>query len=47
MSGPMPSPSMNGMIGWSGTDSLPLLMVMRSPPSGGTIVGSDMDFLLD
>ena len=35
MSGPMPSPSMNGMIGWSGTIRLPSgFAVMRSPSTG-------------
>src|SRR5688572_252316 len=31
MSGPVPSPSMNGMIGWSGTFSLPLAIEMVWP----------------
>jgi hypothetical protein len=31
MSGPVPSPSMNGMIGWSGTLSLPPEIVIVSP----------------
>jgi hypothetical protein len=31
MSGPTPSPSMKAMIGWSGTWSLPWLMVIFSP----------------
>src|SRR5215468_7273215 len=31
MSGPVPSPSMKAMIGWSGTWSLPWLMVTFSP----------------
>ncbi len=34
MSGPVPSPSMNGMIGWSGTCSRPLLMVIFWPSAG-------------
>jgi hypothetical protein len=32
MSGPVPSPSMKGMIGWSGTFNLPPLIVIASPP---------------
>ena len=35
MSGPMPSPSINGMIGWSGTFSLPPSMVILEPLAGG------------
>ena len=35
MSGPVPSPSMNGMIGRSGTCSLPLLMEIVWPSAGG------------
>ena len=35
MSGPVPSPSMKGMIGWLGTLSLPPEMVIFSPPAGG------------
>ncbi len=35
MSGPVPSPSMNGMIGWSGTASLPFEIVIFWP-CGGT-----------
>src|SRR5262245_62493092 len=31
MSGPVPSPSMKATIGWSGTCSLPCVMVMGSP----------------
>src|SRR5690606_7750429 len=42
MSGPVPSPSMNGMIGWSGTPSLPLAMVIFPPPAGGVSVDSAM-----
>src|SRR6185503_5001848 len=34
MSGPVPSPSMNGMIGWSGTASLPLAIVIFCPCAG-------------
>ncbi len=34
MSAPVPSPSMNGMIGWSGTCSLPFAIVIFSPPAG-------------
>ncbi len=36
MSGPVPSPSMNGKMGWSGTLSTPLLIVICCPPSGTT-----------
>jgi hypothetical protein len=36
MSGPVPSPRMNGKIGFSGTVSLPLLMVIF-PPAGGVM----------
>src|SRR5687768_7030268 len=39
MSGPVPSPSMNGMMGWSGTLSLPLEMVIFAPCAGGVIFG--------
>src|SRR5690242_14812473 len=39
MSGPVPSPSMKGMMGWSGTASLPRVMVMRCPAGGGCNVG--------
>jgi hypothetical protein len=35
MSGPVPSPSMNGMTGRSGTRSFPLLIVIFSPCAGG------------
>src|SRR6185503_10702783 len=35
MSGPVPSPSMNGTMGWSGTCRWPSLSVM-GVPSGGT-----------
>src|SRR6478609_6975143 len=34
MSGPVPSPSMNGMTGRSGTESFPSFMVMVSPVVG-------------
>src|SRR4051812_15015994 len=34
MSGPVPSPSMKGMIGWSGTLSLPPLIEIVSPGIG-------------
>src|SRR5688572_29792133 len=37
MSGPVPSPSMKGMIGRSGTLSLPLLSVMGSPRTAGAV----------
>ena len=36
MSGPVPSPSMNGRIGRSGTVSTPLLMVIFCPSAGTT-----------
>jgi len=35
MSGPVPSPSMYGMIGWAGTCSTPSLIVIVSPWVGG------------
>src|SRR3984893_1320332 len=34
MSRPVPSPSMNGMMGWSGTCNLPFALVIFSPPAG-------------
>src|SRR5262245_37916229 len=37
MSGPVPSPSMKGTIGFSGTTSLPLRMVILAPLAGGVI----------
>src|SRR5262245_10656798 len=39
MSRPVPSPSMNGMIGWSGTASLPFLIEIFAPPAGGATLG--------
>src|SRR5579859_3498774 len=42
MSGPVPSPSMNGTIGLFGTLSLPLAMVILAPPAGAVRVGSAM-----
>ena len=42
MSGPMPSPSIQSRIGWSGTLSLPSRVVMRSPVMGTTIFSYDM-----
>jgi len=36
MSGPVPSPSMNGMMGWSGTCRWPSWMVMGVPSLGTT-----------
>ena len=42
MSGPVPSPSMKGMIGLLGTVSLPPAMVIAAPPGGGTKVASAM-----
>src|SRR5688572_14973099 len=35
MSGPVPSPSMKGMMGRSGTLSLPCEMEIACPPAGG------------
>jgi hypothetical protein len=35
MSGPVPSPSMNGMIGLSGTTSCPFFLEMAAPVVGG------------
>ncbi len=49
MSGPVPSPSMNGTIGLSGTTSLPFWMVILAPSAGGMargLAGVDMDALL-
>jgi hypothetical protein len=49
MSRPVPSPSMKGMMGWSGTCNLPLLMVIFSPPAGifrVTGMAADMGWLL-
>src|SRR5215467_9122593 len=37
MSGPVPSPSMKGMIGFSGTRSLPSCMPIFAPCGGGVI----------
>ena len=45
MSGPVPSPSMNGMIGWSGTVSLPSWIVIFWP-CGGTFSLSAVDINL-
>ena len=45
MSGPVPSPSMNGMMGLFGAVNLPLLMVIFAPPEGGlkvTLAAVDM-----
>src|SRR5689334_25378931 len=40
ISGPVPSPSMNGRMGWSGTTSVPLEdMVIASPDLGASKVG--------
>jgi hypothetical protein len=30
---------MKGIIGWSGTDSLPFWMVIFAPPAGGVTLG--------
>ena len=38
MSRPVPSPSMNGMIGWSGTRSDPPDNAMRSPAGTGLLM---------
>ena len=43
MSGPVPSPSMNGMIGWAGTLRMPSAMVIFSPPAGGVGARRDPD----
>src|SRR5687767_6572052 len=46
MSGPVPSPSMKGMIGWSGTVSLPFWMVIFCPCRGTfSLTGVDIDEL--
>src|SRR2546423_15355465 len=39
MSCPVPSPQMNGTIGFGGTSTLPLLMVIFAPFSGGVALG--------
>jgi len=39
ISGPVPSPSMNGTIGFCGTISLPLLTVIFAPCVGGVTLG--------
>src|SRR5215813_2044147 len=44
MSGPVPSPSMKGMIGWSGTLRRPCEIVILAPPEGGVRVGSVIGF---
>ena len=44
ISGPVPSPSMKGMMGLSGTVSLPSRMVILAPWAGGVIlVGAAVD----
>src|SRR5258708_34762157 len=44
MSRPVPSPSMNGMMGFSGTMSLPSRMVILAPCGGGvTFMGAAVD----
>ena len=45
MSGPVPSPSMKGMMGWSGTSSLPFGIVIFSP-CGGTASLTAVDIVL-
>ncbi len=42
MSGPVPSPSMKGMIGLSGTTSFPSTMRIVSPFGGAGILVSDI-----
>jgi hypothetical protein len=37
MSGPVPSPSINGIIGVAGTRSLPAAIVIASPRAGGSL----------
>src|SRR6185437_6148763 len=47
MSGPVPSPSMNGMMGLSGTVSLPSRMVILAPCAGGVtfmVAAVDIDY---
>ena len=39
MSGPVPSPSMKGMMGLSGTTSLPSRMAILAPCAGGVTLG--------
>src|ERR1700724_2717191 len=39
MSAPVPSPSMNGTIGFCGTSSLALLTVILAPWAGGVTLG--------
>src|SRR5580704_3121608 len=49
MSGPVPSPSMKGRIGLSGTTSVPLVIVIFAPSAGGVAFGLgavDMQILL-
>src|SRR3984885_8819604 len=46
MSRPVPSPSMNGMTGWSGTRNVPLEMVIFSPPTGAFVTGLASDIAL-
>ena len=41
MSGPVPSPSMNGMIGCDGTWSLPPTIVIDSPFTGAGVLWGD------
>src|SRR3954468_1126930 len=42
ISGPVPSPSMNGMIGLSGTTSLPSIRLMGAPLVGGVVVANEL-----
>src|SRR5580658_5617123 len=49
MSAPVPSPSMNGMIGLSGTCRMPLATAIFAPPAGGAtlaVAAVDMSGLL-
>ena len=43
MSGPVPSPSMNGMMGWSGTLQLPVLDRDLRTVGGGYRLGTGHD----
>src|SRR6266542_2620379 len=45
MSGPVPSPSMKGMIGFSGTWSLPFRIAIFSPSAGIWSSALDMDWV--
>src|SRR3954447_9508614 len=43
MSGPVPSPSIYGTMGWSGTLNLPWLIVIFAPSAGGCGAGLAME----